>query len=315
MLRLSRHIEIGEYTIDGVVEMEIVSSWDMLTDTCRMTFPRKINWQDKAIAFGEGRILKRGDSVDISLGYNDENTLSFSGFVTNISSKIPTEIKAEDHAWLLKQKTHTVSFKDATLKEVLHTVLDDDVEVVAPELRLGPFRLSNVTAAQVLEYLRKNYFQKAFFRNGKLYVGFAYQASLQASHRIRFDVNVVENNLDYMVEDDIKINLKVINILPDNSRKEYAFGDPNGEQRTLHYYDKSEDDIKRIGEEEITRMRFTGYRGSLTIFGQPHVEHGDEVELLDPYYPERDGKYLVKKVTRQFGNNGYRQILELDLKV
>ncbi len=315
MLRLSRDIQIEEFILDGVVNIEIESSWDMLTDVCRMTFPRKVDWLGKSIAFGSESKLNKGDTVNIALGYDDENDVAFQGFVTSISSKIPVEIKCEDHAWLLKQKTHTLSFADANLKDVLAAILPANIDVVAPDLRLGPFRLSKATAAQTFDYIRKQFFQKAFFRDGTLYVGFAYQAGLQKAHTLRFDINVVDNSLDFVLEEDVKIKLKIINITPGNQREEFEFGDQEGEQRTLHYYDKNEADIKMIGEEEIKRMKYTGYRGSLTTFGKPFINHGDEVKLVDLFYPERDGRYLVKKVLRTFGIDGYRQQLELDIKI
>ncbi len=51
MLRLTRDIQVEEFILDGIVNIEIESSWDMLTDVCRMTFPRKVDWLGKSIAF------------------------------------------------------------------------------------------------------------------------------------------------------------------------------------------------------------------------------------------------------------------------
>lgn len=314
MIRLTSEILIDQYRYNGVTDVAISSSWDNLTDTCTLTFPRKLEWKGKSVASGENPILKRGQKVTVNLGYDDDNQKVFEGYVKEISPNVPLVIKCEDAAWLLKQGAVTKSYKDATLQDVLTDSLGI-LPFEAPAVRLGPLRISNQTPAQVVDYLKKKYFLKAFFRDGKLYMGFAYWPELQSRHRIRFDLHVIQNELEYRRTEDIKIKLKIISVGPDNRKEEYEFGDPDGEQRTYHYYDKKADEINHIASQELERLKYTGYRGKATIFGYPQIRHGDIAELGDPFFPEKDGSYIIKSVDTNFGMNGFRQTIEPEILV
>jgi hypothetical protein len=317
MIRLTSNIKIGTYTFRGVVSVNVESSWDTFTDTCKITLPRRVSWKGKALATGSNPLIKKGDQVSVSLGYDDKNTPIFEGYVTSVSSKIPVEITCEDKMWKLKQSTFTNSYKTVTLKKLLQDMLLGDIQFEAPTVELGPFRVSKASPAQVLDELRNTYFLKSFFRAGKLYVGLAYWASLQKTHKIRFDLHVPEdgNNLEFVRKEDIKIKLVIIVISKDNSKNEFQYGDKEGEERTLYYFNITKAQADEYAKKEEERLRYDGYRGSLTIFGQPTFFHGDVADITDPVYPERDGKYLVKAVSTSYGTDGFRQTLELDTRV
>jgi len=314
MYRLTSDIKIGEHELVGVVELSIESSWENLTDTCSLKFPRNLAWKGKSIAWGDDSLFKRGDVVKIDLGYDDNNTSRFEGYLHDIQDDVSPALECQDAMWLLKQTTITQSWKEVSLKELLSAIIPIAVPFDAPTVRLGQFRISKATPAQVLEELRKTYFLKSWIREGVLYVGLAYVPKLQNEHTIKFERNVISHDLKFRRKEDVKIKLKVISMLPNNQKLEFEFGDDEGEQRTLHFYDKKEDEIKFIAEQEIERLRYEGYRGSFTTFLIPKIQHGDWVNLESEKYGERNGKYLVKKVTTNFGTGGGRQIIELDSK-
>lgn len=312
MIRLSSKVEIGKYTFNGLVAVQIETSWDTFTDTAALVFPLRLDW-DKTLK----DYIKRGDRVKIYLGYDDNNRLAFQGFIKSIKASIPVEIELEDMAYLFKRENITFSIPDASLADVLDKVVPGNVPIAAQpdNLGLAAFRISNMTPAQVLDEISQHYFQKFWFRDGQLYAGLAYWPETRQSHRFHFQRNIISHDLEYLDEDQVNIKLKVISVDKDNVKKEYEYGDPEGEQRTIYYYNKEKADIDAIAEEEISRMRFTGYRGSFETFGEPYCNHGDEVILADNEYPERNGSYLVKAVRRSFGDGGYRQEIELDVKL
>jgi hypothetical protein len=315
MLRLSSDIQIGAYRLRGVAGVEVRSSWDELTDTCTLTFPRQVDWKGRALATGADPLLRRDQAVSIRLGYDDDNSEVFQGYISKLTADIPVTIEAQDTAYLLKRKTLNISFRNAELSEVLRAILPSQVPFQAPNVSLGPFRISNATAAMVLDYLKQNYTLKSWFRNGTLYCGLAFVPALQRTHIIRFERNVVQHSLEYLRREDVKIKLKAISMRPNNEKQEVEVGDPDGEQRTVYFYDVPLRDLRRLAEEEIERLRYEGYRGSLTTFLAPQVQHGDVVDLRSLSYPERDGRYLVKAVTTRFGMDGGRQEIELDSKI
>lgn len=315
MFRLSSDIQIGVNRFTAVVGVEVESSWETLTDTATITFPRKVAWRGKALATGASPLLRRNDPVAIKLGYDDDNLEVFQGYISRLTADIPVKIECQDTAYLLKQTTKTLSYKSVTLSQLLTDILPSDVSFQAPAVTLGQFRVTNATPAKVLEYLRENYTLKSWFRAGKLYCGLAYVPALQSTHVIRFERNVIAHDLEYLRKEDVKIKLKAISMKPDNSKIEYETGDDDGEQRTVYFYDVSEADLKQLANEEIERLRYEGYRGSFTTFLKPRVQHGDVIDLRSAEYPERDGRYYVKSVTTTFGLDGGRQRITLDSKI
>jgi hypothetical protein len=315
MFRLSSEISISTFRFNQVVGVEVESSWDELTDVCRLTIPRKLNWRGKPLAWTNQALMRRGDQVQVQLGYDDNNQVVFEGYLHKITADTPVLLECQDAAWRLKQSTITKAWRSVELTELLRAILPGELPFQAPTVELGPFRISSASPAQVLAELRKTYFLKSFFRNGTLYCGLAYVPELQSTHIIRMERNVVSHSLEYMRKEDVAIKLKMVSMFPDGSRQEYETGDQDGEQRTMYYHSMSQAKMKALADQEIERLKYEGYRGEITIFGQPFVQHGDVVDLRDASYPERDGRYFVKTVVTAFGADGYRQTLTLDAKL
>lgn len=316
MFRLSSDISIGPYRFRGVTELQIESSWELLTDTCRITFPRRVSWQGRELATGTDPLLMRDMPVTVGLGYDDVLEEVFQGYVREVTAKIPIEVVCEDAMYLLKRGEFTRSYRAATLSGILGDMLAGIVpyQVVA-DRDLGQLRISRATPAKVLEELRSKYYVKMFFRAGTLYAGLAYVPELQRRRRIKFELQVIDNDLEYRRREDVKINLTAVIVQPDNSREEVLYGDPEGEKRTLYYYNVPKSAVQKQLGDEIERLKYDGYRGTFTTFGQPDIQHGDVVELISEVYPERDGAYLVKRVEKTFGQGGYRQTVEIESKV
>jgi hypothetical protein len=203
------------------------------------------------------------------------------------------------------------------MEKLLRDVISKTVpySIKADWHNLGKFTITKATPAQVLEELRKEYFVKSWFRGGVLYVGQAFVKSLQTTHKLVFNQHFVESNLEFVNKDDVKIRIEGIILNAKNKKKKVTVGDPEGEVRTLHKYDVSEAEMKTFLTKELERLKYTGYRGTLTVFGQSNIQHGDIVDLYDPYYPEKEGRYLVKKVSKQFGMDGYRQVLDIEQRI
>lgn len=317
MLRLTSEIELCQFAFKGVTEVQVESSWDNLTDTCTLVFPRRVSWKGRELATGTDPLLKRKMPVVVRLGYDDQNTEAFRGYVRDVSGEIPVRVECEDAMYLLKSGRFNASYRNVTLSQLISDMIGENTQVpykVVADQPLGQLRISNATPAKVLEYIRERYFVRSFFREGTLYVGWAYVAELQRERKFRFDRNVVANNLEFRERDDVKMSLKGVIMLPGNKKEEVTVGDEFGEVRTFHYYNISKADAKKRLEAEIERLKFTGYRGTFTTFGSPDVRHGDIVDLSDPVYPDRAGRYLVKSVKTTFGTGGYRQEVELESK-
>ena len=77
MYRLTAKIEITglkTWQFDNVTEVEISLDTEQLTDTCKITLPKRIKWD------GTAEIpVRRGGAVKVWLGYDDDLQLAFSG--------------------------------------------------------------------------------------------------------------------------------------------------------------------------------------------------------------------------------------------
>jgi hypothetical protein len=313
MLKLTSNVVIGAMQFKGVADIEIESSWENLTDTCKITIPYKLSFDSKRIV----EAINRGDKVSVSIGYDGKNVEVFQGYVKDVADKIPILVTCEDAMFLLKKGNHNKVWKQATTAQVIKEIVGDTVPYkIVANATLGDFKVKNATAAKVLEYLRSNYFIKSWFRGGVLYVGLAYNPALQKEYFFDFNKNILpDHSLEYKLRENVSLSLKGIIMYPNNEKKEITEGDEGGEQRTFHYYNRPVSEVKESLKAHIERLKYTGYYGSFSTLGQYLCQHGDISYLRDKRYPDRDGAYLIKKVTTKFGTSGLRQIVEPESKV
>lgn len=332
MLRPVCTISIGEEEFDFVTTANFNSSWKLFTDTGNLTLPNKFKKDDKVLFVGEDNLFKKGDKVKVEAGYFPTKETIFEGYVKGVKPALPVEILVEDAAWLLKQNNITLSFEKVNLEELLTESLNkakekatgyileglNQINLKVVEANLGAFRITNVNITNVLEELKKTYKLTSFFRGYDLYVGLAYYGD---GKRAAFEfeskgVNaIITENLEYLKEEDTVIKVKAVSILENNQKIEVEVGDPSGEQRTITKYNLTEDELKEAATREIDRLRYEGFRGSFSTFLSPVMYHGDEVELIDPKTPERNGVYLIEAVDYEIGVNGYFQTIKLGAKI
>ncbi|TGE23557.1 hypothetical protein [Hymenobacter metallicola] len=321
MLRLTCQLTIGRFTLDFVNDIQIESTWQQLTDTCSIRLPRK------ALVLGGQLlpdVLKVGERVEVKYGYDGVLRTEFVGYIVGVKTGPPAEIQCEDEMYLLKRKPITHSWRSVSLQGLLEYIrsqagLSFGIETLGAA-NLGKFTINQATGAQALDALRKDYGIRSFFRAGVLIAGDPYKAVAQAPrHLLTFSRNVISNDLQYVRAQDVRIKVRAISHIEGKKkgRKRIVkeFGDLlDGELRTLNFVGVAEADLEARAKAELARLRFDGYRGTLTTFGAPYVEHGDVVVIQDPDYPEREGAYAVDKVVKSFGVGGSRRVITLGPK-
>jgi len=325
MLRFRSEITINETTFNAVVSVEIESSWENLTDTCRIEIPNNFKRDGRPVTVGDEGFFKRGDAVLVKLGYFPNLNTEFEGFVRNIYVDNVIVIECEDAAFLLKQKTVIKSFASTTLKNLLTEI--SPIEFEAVEAELGQLRLTRVTPAAVLEELRKVYGLVSYIRDGVLFSGLAYYND-GTQHNFSFEENIIENNLEQISNDELLITVYGSSQQKDNTVIE-VFGyyedgevvtsttDPEqGELEKLTIKSEiSQKDLEFYVKNKLEQRLSTATLGEFTAFGEPAVKHGDTVNLISGKFPEREGVFLVRKVVKSFGLGGFRQTITLHTKV
>lgn len=329
MLKLSSKITIGgelpkPIIFDFVNEIETDESYENLTDTAKITIPNNISFEGKPIAIGTEALFKRDMSIKIECGYDDTLKTVFEGFISHVHLSLPIVLECDDRMWL--QKKHTLpnkSYSSVSLATLLKYIIPSSTNYTTNGFlfeNLGKIRISNnATTAMVLDMLRKTYQVYSFFRSGKLYVGLPFQVSLQKLKTFGFEKNIIDDkSLEWMDSEEVKIKVKGVSVHSDNTKVEYYYPskDTEGQQITLSISNINLEDLKGYVKRHYDSFQYSGYKGSFTTFGEPFVNHGDKIQFTGNKLPERnEGVYLVRSVKRSFGQNGYRQIIELANKI
>lgn len=322
MIRPICDITIGKARFDYVNYVSVDTSWEDLTDTCRITLPNKLRPKKDGeflpTITGDDGFWKRGDAVSVSLGYDGFGIRKvFEGYVTKIITKNPLTFECEDEMWRLKQ----TPVKNYSKSNVL---LGDFLKEILPQYTIDadPFefnlRFSKVTAGEVLEFLKKKFGIRCYFQNGVLRAGFAYrlvEPNPDEIKEFKFQVNIIEDQLEFTKAEDVDLNVTVVNVNKDNTRNEVVAGSPDGEKRVIYTYNLPQSTLKNIAEENLTKLKYTGFVGSFLTFLNPVVNHGDSIKLVNDIIPDQNGIYIVKRVVRTLGISGGRQEIFLDRKV
>lgn len=308
-----------EIVFDFVNEVTIETSYENLTDTAKITIPRKLNFDGKPIAVGVDSIFKRGDSVKIELGYFPDLRTVFTGYITKVSPKTPIVLECEDNMYLLKTTIiDKYSKTNVTLKQLLTDILGDVVEFkTLLDVELGSFRITNSSVSKVLDTLKSDYGFYSYFVDGVLSVGLASDASDTQTIEYKFEENIIDDSsLEYQRSDDMRLKVKAVSLnSKDNSKIEVEVGDDDGALKTFYTQNATESALREFANLKLTEWKYEGFRGTFKTFGEPFIRHGDTAKLISDKFPEKNGLYEVVSVTRDFNTSeGYKQDIELGIK-
>lgn len=319
---LSAEITIGGKKFSRVNSVEIETDMRKLEDTATVKLPttaRLIRGGEYVSEVETAKAFKVGDEVVVKLGYDGELNEEFHGYVRKVRPTTPLEIECEDAVYLLKRKNLKEAFRNTTLKALLNFILADTGITLAtepPGVNFTHFYFKNVSAAKALQKLKEEYGLTIYFKSFKvLHVGISSDDDGKTV-KYRFGENVIDNDLEWVDEADVKLRVKAIHVRKDNTQVKKEVGDPDGEQRTIYLYDLDrESDLERLALEELKKYTYSGYRGDFETFLRPVVRVGNVADITDPNFTERAGKYLVEKVKVKFDEYGGRRIVTPSLKL
>ena len=113
--------------------------------------------------------------------------------------------------------------------------------------------------------------------------------------------------------EDLKIKVRAISLLPNNKRVRIDVGDADGEKRTLHAYNKNEQELRAWAEQELRRLKQDGLKGTFTTFGAVLIDKLDHIGIrIDGI---RRGVYQVQKNIIKYGTDGFRQEITIGKRV
>lgn len=316
MFRLCAKIEIkGDraWSFDFVNAMEITRDTEKLTTEAKITMPKKVKW-DKADKIP----VKRGDSVKISLGYDDNLQTAFVGYVRDVGFKTPIVITCEDEMFKLKQMpTKKKAYRSVSLETLLK---DQGISYrlnIMGEQALGAYRVTADTVAALLGKLSEQGIRSFFrYEDGApvLYCGVLFERDTRPAQVFKTGLNIIsDQSLQQQKAENMRLRVKAVSLMPDNKKIKVEVGDADGEHRTLHTYNKTESELKAWAEQEIKRLKRDGLTGSFTTFGHTLVDCLDAIGIVIDGV--KSGVYQVKKNIVKYGDGGYRQEITLGLRV
>ncbi len=316
MYRLTAKIEISgtkHWELDVVTEVEITLDTEQLTDTCKLTLPKRLKWD------GEREMpVRRGDGVKVWLGYDGELQLAFTGYVRDVGFKTPIVLTCEDEMMKLKQQPAVKkAYKSVTIEALLK---DQGISYklnVMGEQSLGQYRVTADTVASLLGHLKENGIRSFFrYENGEpvLYCGVLFDKDDKATQVFATGVNIIsDESLEQQKAENIRLRVKAISLMPNNKKIKIEVGDADGEHRTLHTYNKTESELKAWAEQEIKRLKRDGLKGSFTTFGAKLVDKLTAIGIkIDG---EKQGVYQVSKNVIKYGTGGFRQEITLGARI
>jgi len=333
------------FAIELINNVVVDTSYDKLTSTAVVSFPRNVNYDGKNVFVGKDAIFKRNDKIKIELGYDPKLRTVFDGYITKIGASNPIVIHCEDDMFILKktnitypEKTGTiitgknrkplkkpiVTSDPITLKQLLEYMLPDGIEYkiivnnangtsIVDDVNLGSFRATKVSVVEILDTLKSEYGLYSYFRDSVLYVGLPSNSAQSNTESFAFEETIINSDLlEYKQADDLNLKIVAISMNSDNVKKQIEVGDLDGSQRTYYTYNANDEDLKVFANLKLKEIKYTGYTGTLFTFGEPFVRHGDIAKITSEKYPEQDGYYSIVGVSYEMNVKiGYRQIIDI----
>ena len=318
-----------KFRFDIVTSVEIVTARTTYTDTATLTFPNRLRKKENLI-----NKINIGDKVVINLGYFPNLIEEFQGYISFIDKNSPLVMKLEDESFNLKRKSlPETTLRKTTIKEVIRTFYDGETNILDAEI--GDWRVSeNATLINILDEMKSKFGILSNFKKGVLNVN---TELIDNSETKEVILNVQENivkdsdDLNFQEDTDIGVISHGVSIQKNGTKIEVfaSYADnlpeneividtikPIGVLNTFSVPDLSLEALTKLVVQRLPKLFYTGVTGNITTFGAPSLIHGDIVHLIDERTPERNGKYKVDAVTKNFDTSvGYKQTVELGLKV
>jgi hypothetical protein len=307
-LKTETQEELSIYKVSAVT---IEKSWKLICGKAEIVFPKK--YFD---FLNEKERFKRGNKVEIYLGYDNVLNQRFTGYIDRINDDIPTVIKLEDEMWKLKQIDVSYSNQNTNLKKMIQSMVNGFPVDIDDKIQIGAVRFSKMKLGEVLNKLREEPFMLySFIRNGKLTVYKVHSDVTKEVPTFDLERNCSEVSINYISKADrlLKVILTSTGKMGKIITAEYGDQNPTSIiNEKSSYSNLSLEDLKRECKRIYNSSKKDGFNGTFTTFGLIPLQHGQKIKLESRLYPDRKGTYYVDAVTDTFNKEtGYKQEVEL----
>ena len=337
MFYMTSDIRIGQYS--GVKANSVTwrSSTGNYIDTCSITLPlspymkkqgSKTMQNTGIMTSTTGAPIKRidtfpfkkGDKVQVNLGYSNRNELVFEGFIRKINFQDNLILECEGYASQLRDQYFSKSYQKTTLKQILMDLTNGTDIVLSSRIDDVPLTnvwFKNCEKLKVLEWVQKELCCKVFFDGSYLYAGvskfvYADPKRSQAPVKLRVGYNII-NAHELMLQESENVQINIV-------EKDSAGTTKKTKSESKKYSNIKEvkarqglpsSFLKRIADELQGEADYSNYSGNIECFLEPHIFKGDKIQLDDSRYPERAGVYFAEEIEGSFGTQGGRRNIKI----
>lgn len=292
----SIQIEKSVHTLTGIAEIELPREFRNAIDEAG----KVIDIHGKSIL----DFIKRGDSIKIELGYDDDLQTEFEGYIDRIGAEFPLVLECEDEMFQLKRAPRiTKTISSGKLLDILKSVLPDKYTIECDaEYNIGKWLLQNATPYEVLEELKEKAGIRAYFKDSKtLHVGMIVDFKPQEIHEYNFSENVRRgSSLKFVRKEGKPLYVTVESKQANGKTLSHSVGEKGGNEKTMKMWPgMTLKELKYWAEKQQTSISFDGFEGTLDGWCYPRTKPGDAAQIYRPYYEDRhqDGRYFIESVT------------------
>ena len=321
MLRLNSQVTIGNFKMPAIIDIKIESGQDLLLDFASIEFfgSKKDTKGKKILDF-----IKNGDKVEIKLGYNDNLTTYFKGFLTQIATggdKVRLDCLDEGYAYANLSTTKYYNVKKTTFKKLLNLIAPE-IPLNVIDAEIGDWEIQkDVQIFEVIDEIKKKIGVYPYFRNGILTMGVV---DINATFTADFQKNCPSSGGDSKIEVSFGLNAGthvkgvsrgVINnktaiITSYYSDKGVSSSKPSGTTiGTIEIPNLTLEELNELLKIKYESLNTKGLVGEITTYGEPRIEHGMICQIKDRYRSDiNENQVYINTVLTVFNpSEGFKQ--------
>ena len=328
MFLMTHEIKIDGKTIPEVTSVAIKADVAQLANTATIELP--------ATAFKrrlkQAADIRRGQRVEIRLGYDGRNTLEFDGYVNRRTDKDGSLIvECEDSMFLFRQTAmKNVELVNPSMKSIADRVVTEVNKTSDNRLSLETslsyqyekFVFQNASAYDVLKKIQEETKAHIYLSpDNVLHIEPQYVEKVSKTVRYSFQKNICKDGLNLTWKDTkenpLLVEVEGIGKVGGKMTKITVTAGKSGgdriKERIRGIVDRKT--LQGIADDMLSSRNYTGFEGSFEGWLRPYVTCGDFVDLKDDEDESRNGKYDVTSVETTFSSSGGKRKVNLGHKV
>lgn len=261
--------------------------------------------------------IKRGNTVLIKLGYNDNLITEFEGYLQSIATDDGSiTLKCEDALFNLRIPVADKELINPDIKDILSYVLPVGFTIACDySFKYDKFVIQSQSAYQVIKKLQEECKANIYLKGKVLHVHGQYSEIFgQADYS--FQRNIESSDLEYVNAEDRKTEVIAEGKGADGKVIRETAGEKGGDTINLKIDGVSDPEtLRNLALEQLKIKSYTGYSGGFTGWLIPFCDAGYKVTITDSDYEYKSGTYYVLEVVTKVSRAGGSREIKVGRKI